>query len=238
MSPAAGDWGLRRFAIISDLHANLEALEAVMALVGGEEILCLGDLVDYCADPNAVVEKVKDSRARSIMGNHDSAALTGDVSRFNPRAAMSSIWTRANLSAESRAFLETLPEEMRMKVDDVQLYFVHGSPDDHLWEYVDPRTHSDLFGHYLDKLGVRGIGVGHTHLQFVSEEGGRVVFNPGSVGQPRDGDWRAAYAILTVDGGSVKVEAHRAEYDLQRAMSKIRAAGLPAANAERLATGS
>ena len=229
---------MRRFAVISDLHANMEALEAVTPLIEGEEILCLGDLVDYGADPNGVVAKVRDSGAKTIMGNHDSAVLSGDVSMFNARAALSAVWTGANLTEESRGYLSTLPEEMRMKADGVELYFVHGSPDYQLWEYLEPRTDSDLFGHYLARLGVRGMGLGHTHIQFVSEEGGRVVFNPGSVGQPRDGDWRTAFAILTVDGGSIRVEPRRVEYDLQKAVAKIRQAGLPAANAERLATGS
>ena len=229
---------MHRFAVISDVHANIEALDAVMKLIDGGQILCLGDLVDYGADPNDVISKVRDAGARTIMGNHDWAALSGDVSLFNPKAAMSSMWTRTQLTKESKMFLETLPEEIRLEADGVELYFTHGSPDDHLWEYMDPRTDSGLFGYFLDKLKVQGIGLGHTHIQFVSNEDGRVVFNPGSVGQPRDGDWRAAFAILTVDGGSITVEPRRVEYDVRKAASKIRTAGLPASHADRLATGS
>ena len=124
-----------------------------------------------------------------------------------------------------------------MRIGGADFYFAHGSPDDHLWEYVDPRTDSDLFGHFLDKLEVRCIGLGHTHVPYVWREGGRVVFNPGSVGQPRDGDRRAAYAVVSADGGSVDVRLSRVDYDFELAASKIRAAGLPAPHADRLSTG-
>jgi putative phosphoesterase len=238
MAASAGRGRMRRLAIISDVHANLDALDAVLGQVEGEEVVCLGDLVDYGAQPNEVVARIMRVGAKTILGNHDSAALTGDTSLFNAKAAMSSIWTRTKLTEDSKLYLRALPEELRMQVDGVKLYFTHGSPDDHLWEYLDPRTDSDLFGNFLDRLKVDGIGLGHTHLPYVWRDGTRVIFNPGSVGQPRDGDWRAAYAVLTVDGGSVGVELRRVQYDFQRAASKIREAGLPASHAERLATGS
>lgn len=226
-----------RFAVISDLHANLEALKAVLGKIGGAEIVCLGDFVDYGAEPNEVIAELKDAGARSIIGNHDSAALTGDTSLFNPRAAMSNMWTRTVLTKESRQFLETLPEELRMTVEGVEFYFAHGSPDDHLWEYVDPRTDSNLFGFFLTKMKAQGIGLGHTHLPYVWKEKNGVVFNPGSVGQPRDGDWRAAFAFVKVGDGPVEIEPERVEYDHEKAASKILAAGLPKAHAERLKTG-
>ena len=229
---------MRRFAVISDLHANLEALEAVLGQIEGEEIVCLGDLVDYGAQPNEVVARVAEVGARTILGNHDSAALTGDTSLLNPKAAMSSIWTRTKLTEDSRLYLGALPEELRMKVEDVKLYFTHGSPDDHLWEYLDPRTDSDLFGHFLDRLSGDGIGVGHTHLPFVWREGARVMFNPGSVGQPRDGDRRAAYAEVVGDGGSVRGELSWVDYDFESSARRLREAGLPSSHANRLSAGS
>lgn len=225
------------FAVISDVHANLEALEAVLGELKGQEIICLGDLVDYGAEPNEVIAMIREVAAYSIIGNHDVAALTGDTSMFNPKAAMSSMWTRTKMSRESRQYLEGLKEELRLKVEDVEIYFTHGSPDDHLWEYIDPRFDSGVLPHFLDKLKVQGIGLGHTHLPYVWEEDRKVVFNPGSIGQPRDGDWRAAYANLTVDGGSIKVELRRVRYDYEKAAAKIREAGLPESHAERLATG-
>jgi predicted phosphodiesterase len=229
---------LRRFAVVSDVHANLEALEVVLGRIEGLEVYCLGDLVDYGSNPNEVIEALRGRGAKTLMGNHDSAVLSGDTSMFNARAAMSSKWSAGHLSAESRAYLRARPPEIRARVEEAEFYFTHGSPDDKLWEYVDPRTHSDLFGHYLDKTGARTIGLGHTHIPYVWKEGGRVVFNPGSVGQPRDGDRRASFALVSVSGDEVSVEVVRVEYDYEKAASKIRQAGLPESFADRLEAGS
>ena len=223
--------------MVSDVHANLEALEAVLGRLRGLEVVCLGDFVDYGAEPNEVIARLRGAGARSILGNHDAAALSGDASLFNPKAAMSSIWTRARLSEESRGFLAGLGDEMRLAFGGVGFYFTHGSPDDHLWEYVDPRTHSDLFGHYLDRVGAKVMGLGHTHVPYGWEEGGRTVFNPGSVGQPRDGDRRASCAVVAVEGGEPRVEIVRVEYDVDAAAAKIIRAGLPASHASRLSSG-
>ena len=228
---------MRRFAVVSDVHANLEALDAVLEKVRGLEILCLGDLVDYGAEPDAVIGRLREAGARCIIGNHDAAVLTGDVSRFNARAAMSAVWTGRTLTQESRMYLKGLKEELTLDEEGAALALFHGSPDDRLWEYVDPRTHSDLFGHYLDKIGADVIGLGHTHVPYVWERDGRVVFNPGSVGQPRDGDPRASYALLEIEGGSARVRQIRVEYDIDSAARKILEAGLPRPFAERLAAG-
>jgi diadenosine tetraphosphatase ApaH/serine/threonine PP2A family protein phosphatase len=226
-----------KVAILSDVHANLEALTAVLRQAGDLEVYCLGDYVDYGAQPNEVIEALKDTGAKGVAGNHDVAALTGDRSGFNARAAMGSVWTADRLTAESRRYLEGLPLELRAEMSGAQVYFAHGSPDDRLWEYVEPRTHQDLFGHYLDKVGARAIGLGHTHVPYVWEEGGRTVFNPGSVGQPRDGDWRAAFSVVTFDGGCAEVEERRVEYDVEGAAKKILDAGLPESFARRLRAG-
>jgi putative phosphoesterase len=228
---------LLEFAVMSDVHANLEALQAVLGRLEGLEIYCLGDLVDYGANPNEVIDVIKRRGVKSIVGNHDVAALDGDTSLFNPRAAMSSKWTAKTLTTSSVEFLRGLPQELRMRVERVDVYLTHGSPEDRLWEYVDPRIHSDLFGYYLDETGSRLIGLGHTHIPYVWEDGGRIVFNPGSVGQPRDGDSRAAYAIVSVDGDKASVKLERVEYDIEAATSKIRTAGLPESFADRLLAG-
>jgi len=225
-------------AVFSDVHANLEALEAVLGETRGLERYCLGDLVDYGANPNEVIDRLQKAGVKGIRGNHDDAAVTGNTSPFNAKAAISSQWSRKNLTGENMSYLDGLSLDLRAEFDGQECYFAHGSPDDRLWEYVDPSTHSDMFGHYLDKLKVRLIGLGHTHIPYVWKEGGRVVFNPGSVGQPRDGDWRASYALVTVDDQGIRVEVKRVEYDVEGAAMKIRKAGLPASHADRLATGS
>lgn len=226
-----------KVAVISDVHANLEALEAVLAEVRGLDLYCLGDLVDYGADPNEVVELVRERKVRAVLGNHDRAALQGDVSMFNAWAAISSKWTARTLSEDSSIFLRGLPLNLRLDLDGIRGFFVHGSPDDPLWEYVSPTTHHLLFGHYLAKVDSRLVGMGHTHVPYVWAEEAGTVFNPGSVGQPRDGDPRASFAILSVVRGMLEVEVRRAEYNREKAASKIRKAGLPEFFAERLSTG-
>ncbi len=228
---------MRPVAIISDVHANMEALDAVLAELLGMEIYSLGDLVDYGAEPNEVIDTVSERGVKGLLGNHDYAALSGDTKLFNARAAMSSKWTARQLSDKSKEYLRRLPPELRIPFGDVEAYFTHGSPDDRLWEYVDPRTHSNLFEHYLGKLGVQAIGLGHTHAPYVWKEEPGTVFNPGSVGQPRDGDNRASYAILSFDAGEARVELRRVPYDYHATSSKIKAAGLHESFAERLASG-
>jgi len=224
-------------AVISDVHANLEALEAVLEQVRGMELYCLGDLVDYGASPNEVVERVRRGAKLVVMGNHDLAAITGDTSLFNARAAISSKWTSKTLTVDSRDYLSKLPRDWKSKVATASVYFAHGSPDDQLWEYVDPSTHHYLFGHYLTKLGVGLMGLGHTHIPYVWRGQEGVVFNPGSVGQPRDGDPRASWAVVTAQGETVDVEIRRVEYNVVAAASRIRKAGLPESHAERLSKG-
>jgi len=226
-----------RIAVISDVHSNLEALRAVLPRVEGMEVYCLGDVVGYGANPNEVVKALRERRVLTVMGNHDYAAVTGETGMFNARAAMAAKWTAKALAGPNLSYLMSLPRERRLRLGSAEGFLTHGSPNDMLWEYVEPGTHAQLFGHYLEKLNVRFLGLGHTHVPYVMDEEKGVVFNPGSVGQPRDGDRRASYAVVRVDGAGVKVENFRVEYDYETAGSKIRAAGLPGQLADRLRTG-
>jgi diadenosine tetraphosphatase ApaH/serine/threonine PP2A family protein phosphatase len=150
---------------------------------------------------------------------------------------MAIIWTRSRLTEENLKLLASFPLYLIVLVEQCKMYFTHGSPDDPLKEYVSPTTHADLFAHYLSKTKSSVIAMGHTHVPFLWEASDGIVFNPGSVGQPRDGDPRAAYAILTIDGGRVVVEQRRVKYDVQGAARKIVDAGLPKTLAERLLVG-
>jgi len=230
--------GASRAAFISDVHSNVEALEAVLDEVGKLKVYCAGDIVGYGASPNEVVRILRDAGATCVLGNHDQASLEGDVGEFNPRAAMAAIWTSQHLSDASRAFLASLPREITAETGGKRLYMAHGSPVDTMWEYVLPSTHSDLFDYYLKKVDADVIALGHTHLAFQwRSEGGGLVFNPGSVGQPRDGDTRASFAILSVEAGEVQVETRRVEYDKERAAKKILESGLPPSLATQLLSG-
>ncbi|HUI86903.1 MAG TPA: metallophosphoesterase family protein [Nitrososphaerales archaeon] len=228
---------MRRVAFIADIHSNLEALEAVLARIESDETYCLGDVVGYGASPNQVIEVLKENEILCIAGNHDRAVSTGDTSGFNARAAMAAIWTRRQLQPSSLAFLEGLPLERKLGFDGVRVHMAHGSPDDQLWEYVDPATHSLVFARYLDRVGADALALAHTHIPYVWKNGGRLVFNPGSVGQPRDGDRRASFATLVSGDGDVRVDNVRVEYDCEKAAAKIRESGLPDQLASRLLVG-
>lgn len=198
---------------------------------------CLGDIVGYGAEPDRVVDRLREEGAVALLGNHDAAVLSGDTSWFNPRAAEAVRWTSEHLSQRNREFLERLPQEMRIEFSGVPTYLTHGSPDDHLREYVEPETRANRFGEYLGRLGVRAIGLGHTHRPFVRRGERGVVFNPGSVGQPRDGDPRAGFAFVAFENGRAEVSLRRVEYDVEKAAAKIRDAGLPEPLAARLFEG-
>jgi predicted phosphodiesterase len=226
-----------RLAFISDVHSNLEALEAVLGDIGETETYCLGDIVGYGASPNEVTGLLREKNVTCVLGNHDFAVLSGKVSEFNARAMQAVTWTIGVLSEENRQYLAGLPLNRTMSFEGEPVFMTHGSPDDNLWEYVSPATHSELFGFYLEKLGARAIALGHTHVPFAWEGREGIVFNPGSVGQPRNGDRCASYALLKSTRAGLAVEHRTVEYDVEKAARRIVEAGLPGALARRLFTG-
>jgi diadenosine tetraphosphatase ApaH/serine/threonine PP2A family protein phosphatase len=242
------------YLILSDIHANVEALEAVLGDAQGryERILCLGDFVDYGADPNAVVEWAGQNVAVSIRGNHDrvAAASAQDrsdfIANFSPGARASALWTRNALTEANREYLERLP---RGPLPYEGFDLVHGSPadeDEYLFTPADVAL-------VREDLGAQLMLFGHTHRQggflLTRRATGYIdpgrpleiepdyfyLVNPGSVGQPRDGDPRAAYALYWPM--ERVVEFRRVAYDVDRAAAKIRAAGLPDFLAARLFEG-
>jgi diadenosine tetraphosphatase ApaH/serine/threonine PP2A family protein phosphatase len=240
-----------RIAILSDLHANLEALEAVLAATAGygcERVVVLGDIVGYGADPDAVIARLRDVDAVTIAGNHDLAATGGfDVRWFNASASAAIEWTRGVITPESRAFLTSL--EPTRETEHGLL--VHGSVRDPIAEYLlsadDAAVSFELarfpiafFGHTHLPTVFRRTSDGRVRGWVVSEgeqialdPAERYMLNPGSVGQPRDRDPRAAFMVYE-DGRAV---GHRVEYPIERAAKKIRDADLPAWLADRLARG-
>jgi diadenosine tetraphosphatase ApaH/serine/threonine PP2A family protein phosphatase len=214
------------------------------ALPRVDKILVLGDIVGYGPDPNAVISRLRGVRARVVMGNHDQAMLDPSVLEwFNPHAAAAARWTLDVLTPESRRYLATLPKYGRLGPHR----YVHGSPrKPYLWEYIlDDLQALEI----LVQLGRRFCFFGHTHLpRIFTEEGEQVpegtdwielpaaaLVNPGSVGQPRDGNPEAAYAIVDLAVPAVRFE--RVPYDVATTQAKIRRAGLPEVEAARLALG-
>jgi diadenosine tetraphosphatase ApaH/serine/threonine PP2A family protein phosphatase len=241
-----------RILVISDIHANYTALEAVLNDAGAvDETWCLGDLVGYGPDPNAVVERIRDlPQLTCLSGNHDVAVIGKmpfDV--FNGDARRSLYWQEKVLTADNLAFLRSLPQTAQVRGE---VTLSHGGPRDPLWEYV-LNTFSARVN--FASFDTPWCFVGHSHIQSIfrwNEKNQRVtietlppgealsltprlILNPGSVGQPRDRDPRAAYAIY--DSEAQTWEPRRVAYNIAEVQERIRAAGLPEKHAIRLAEG-
>ena len=241
-----------KVAVISDIHANRQAFEATLEAVAASdaaELWCLGDLVGYGADPDACVELAREHVAVCLAGNHD-LAVTGEIplDEFSRGASLAAQWTREVIAPRNRDFLAGLSPQGAE--DAIGLY--HASPRDPIWEYVLSTLLAELC---LDRQPHRVCLVGHSHvaLSFVRREGelatgeprregttldiaeGEWLLNPGSVGQPRDGDRRASWLLLDLD--DLTASFMRTEYDVTGAAAAIRAARLPDSLAERLEYG-
>lgn len=226
-------------AIISDLHANLTALEAVIdKLPKHDELICLGDIVGYGPQPNEVIAGLRELQPSvTIQGNHDAAVVSGDVEGFSANAATAVEWTRRQLDGESRGYLATLKPSARIQHEGHTFALYHGSPREPLNEYVFPGLTASV-GRSLMKVASAGIVLlGHTHMPMLYRFEDGVLANPGSVGQPRDGDHRASFAILTLSKGDVRFEVQRVEYDVGHVADRIIRSGLPSFLAERLYMG-
>ena len=242
-----------RVAVVSDIHANRHAFEAVLTdleRTEADEIWCLGDLVGYGGEPNQCVELARDRANLCLAGNHD-LAVTGalGIDEFSRGAAISAKWTRTVIAEENLVFLKGL--EPAGEDSGIGLY--HGSPRDPVWEYVLTVPLAErcldaapqqiaLIGHSHIALAFARAAVGERTLAASAEPGsyadlreGQWLINPGSVGQPRDGDPRAAWLLL--DTAERRAEWRRTEYDVAGAQQAIRAAGLPDSLAERLGYG-
>jgi predicted phosphodiesterase len=241
-----------RVAVLSDVHSNLHALEAVLAEVdaaGVDEVWCLGDLVGYGPRPNECVAVLRERAKVCLAGNHDLVVLgTISLETFAGEAAAAAAWTQRELADETRAFLETLaPSAM---TEHAELF--HGSARDPVWDYVlSDEAALWTFGATSSPL----VLVGHSHVALEISNGERLrgdkapggmrlelgsarrILNPGSVGQPRDGDARAAWLELEIDEGSGRATFRRTAYPVERTQAEMREAGLPEVLSARLELG-
>lgn len=253
-----------RLLLISDIHANLEALEAVMAAAPEYDLIAnLGDIVGYNASPNEVCALSLALGGIIVRGNHDRACcgLT-DLSDFNPVAAISARWTQMNLTASHLQFLRGMPKGPIRREALPGVEFVHGAPEDEDEYLLNVFSAEESFA-MPGQADL--IFFGHTHLQggfaeqnyrvqqfapqydnvdgrctytFTLQAGARYLINPGSVGQPRDGDWRAAFAVYeSRNGAPGRLTFHRVPYDIDRAQQRILSSNLPPRLAARLKLG-
>jgi predicted phosphodiesterase len=243
---------MTKILVISDIHANITALEAVLADAGKvDQVWCLGDIAGYGPDPNECIERVRGlSKLTCMMGNHDYAAI-GDMAleTFNTDARKALLWQRDQLTDASKEFLRTLSQQVVVRGN---ASLAHGSPRDPIWEYILNTLVARVNMDFFETLWCF---VGHSHFQAVFQFHAdtddlsieippigeaykltdRAILNPGSVGQPRDRDPRAAYALFRP---KARVwEPHRVEYDIKSVQKRILEAGLPPRHAERLSGG-
>jgi len=224
---------MEKIAIISDIHSNLEALKTVLKEIrnlGIKKIYCCGDIVGYGPEPNECVELIAKKNIPSIMGNHDIACVSlQDKESFTEFGQKAIEWSNNILTEQNKRFLFNQPKNL--VIDNI--HFVHGSPVHYLWDRIYPDTSESELNRFLNKVNKDILIIGHTHYPFVKELNGKLVINPGSVGQPRDGDCRASFAVLD----SKKAEIHRISYIIRKTAENIKKAGLPENLAERLFKG-
>ena len=241
-----------RYAIIGDIHSNLTAFEAVLRDADGrggfDKIWCLGDVVGYGPDPNECIERLRQFEHICVAGNHDWAAIGKmDTADFNPVAARACQWTAQQLTAENIEYLQNLP----LSICQEDFTLVHGSPREPIWEYIlSVEGAQENFAYFETTYCL----VGHSHAPLIFElidtkavyeifpEGAklklgkrRMILNPGGVGQPRDGDPRASYALYDTEARTV--HHYRVEYDIQATQKKMEEQGLPTPLILRLSVG-
>lgn len=241
-----------RHAILADIHSNLAAFEAVLNDAEGrggfDKIWCLGDVVGYGPDPHDCIERLRQFESVCIAGNHDWAAIGKmDTSEFNPVAAAAAHWTAEQLTAEDKDYLQKLP----LTLHENGFTLAHGSPREPIWEYLlSTEAAQDNFTYFETAYCL----VGHSHVPLIFElvadkavyrkfkEGAalklkdkRMIINPGGVGQPRDGDPRASYAIY--DSEAQAVHHYRVEYNIPATQKKMAERGLPSPLIWRLSVG-
>jgi predicted phosphodiesterase len=240
-----------RIAVLSDIHSNLPALNAVLdAAVGVDSVWHLGDVVGYGPQPDAVVARLIELGAAGVKGNHDDACCGGDsIDSFSPDAYAAAAWTRRNMGSAARDYLSALPE--LLVPDGLAFTLAHGSPRDPFWEYVDETW---IAAENLGEFSTKYCLVGHTHVPMAYQRRrgrteareaapestlvlgrDRLILNPGSVGQPRDGDPTASYMLIDTEAGVASW--HRVAYDIAAVQRAIKSSGLPSVLANRLSAG-
>jgi putative phosphoesterase len=240
---------MNRIAIFSDIHANLPALQAVLADMdqrGLEQRYCLGDLVGYGTFPNEVIRLIKDRNIPTIMGNYDqgvgnSSDECGCAYKTAGEEALgkrSIAWSNVHTTDENKAFLRSLAPQIPLQLGDLRVLLAHGSPRK-INEYLYEDRPDAGLERILDGANADVLVVGHTHKPYHRVlPSGRHVINEGSVGKPKDGDPRAAYVILEAEGKDLKVEFVRGAYDIERVATAIEASEMPAEYATMLRTAS
>ena len=231
-------------AVITDIHGNLPALQAALARIGElgiERVFCGGDLVGYGPHPNEVCARIAGRGIPTIYGNYDYAIAREEedcgcayVTAHDRELGQLSVqWTLAHTSAESKGFMRGLPFDLRLTVGEVEVHLVHGSPRK-VNEYLFEDKQASLYERLAAAESARVLAFGHTHKPWVHEYGEVLFVNCGSVGKPKDGDPRGAFAVLSPTATGVAVSIERFDYDAEAVAAEVRESGLPDEFADKL----
>lgn len=224
-----------RIALIGDIHANLPALDAVLAhadSLGITRFLNIGDMVGYNAFPEQVIQRLRQRNVTSILGNYDRKVIQfpqkGEKwKQTKPGLKLQAFqWAYEQLSPDSLAYLRALPEQQTVEVDGVTILLTHGSPASRS-EYLSPLTPPARLEELAAMTSAHVIVCGHSHVPFTRHAAGCLFINTGSIGRPDDGDPRASYAVLHMNEGKLSVTHHRLEYNTHLAAQAIRGQNLP-----------
>lgn len=211
-----------KLLIISDIHGNKEALDAVMA-VPHDDVICLGDLVDYGPSPGECIDLLRQQGMPTIMGNHDNAVAFGMECgcgyEYKHLSMATREYTTGILNDMQMVFLRNLPMDLERTENGIKLYFTHGSPLS-FYDYIKPDTPEEIIRELIKEVDADVLFIGHSHLPFIRTVGDMILVNPGSVGQPRDGDTRASCAVF--DTATLQAEIVRTGYDMESVSYKIR----------------
>jgi len=212
-----------RLLLLSDIHGNLEALNAVLESVRYDRAICLGDLADYGPDPLAVIDWIRDNRIPAIRGNHDNAvALHVDCGcgyKYKHLSEATREYTWSQITEKEEDFLRSLPLSLDFTFDALKIRAIHGSPES-FFDYIYPDTPVEKAEQWLAGVSCDFLLAGHTHVPMIRKLSKLTMLNPGSVGQPRDSDWRTSCMVF--DTATQKPEIIRLEYDIDRTCEKIR----------------
>lgn len=224
-----------KLALISDIHGNLEALDAVLNEIKKrkiKKIYCLGDVVDYGGSSNQCIEIIRKNKILSVMGNHDLNTVTLEKYQwFNSTSKKALKITNKLLTEKNKKFLLKLPKKLLIE----NMFLVHASPRNNLYEYVYPEAENSVFEEFFKIAKKQIIAMGHTHFPFIRKINDNLIINPGSVGQPRDNNCKASFCVL--DNITLKAKIIRIDYDIKKAADKILKIGMPKILAEGLFDG-
>ncbi|HOO74270.1 MAG TPA: metallophosphoesterase family protein [Tepiditoga sp.] len=227
-----------KIAVISDIHSNREAFDAVLKDIESEKadkIFCVGDLIGYGPDPEYIISKIRDMNIPTVMGNYDNAVAFGMTDcgcSYNPGREtevgnISLKWTSENISDEYKSFLKTLPYTISVNIENVKILFVHGSTLDNLFEYVRPETSPERLKELTENISEDIIVNGHTHISMARHTRGKTFLNPGSIGRTKEGFPKAVYMIIDIKDGVFSYEFIKIDYDYRKTIEKIVSVGLP-----------